>query len=259
MPNFFFDRYSEAGISRTQFLVILHLARYQYESANSQCRPSVPTIAKQMGYTVRSLQKVLSTMQASGILKRHYRSGLPTIYDFTGFSYAVLRAELYARNTPADAIPNQLHFLLELGGEPQDTPSGEPQDTPVVNPRTPKEEKEEEQGRSDDDELTADQKTAYLALTHFGVDPTVAHRIAASRDSAQVLGWIARAEVSKSLRDPEGFVVRRLLDNEPVPKKRKSKRGLDVATCPGCSQVGYRERLCPDCGRCPDCCTCQDE
>lgn len=261
VPNFFFDRYTEAGVTRTQFLTILHLARYQYESRNSQCRPSVPTVAKQMGYSVRGLQKVFTTMAKAGILERRYRRGYATIYDFTGFSYAVLKAELYARSTPPEAVEQQLHFMLKLGGEPQFTPSGEPQFTSVVNPSSPEEEKEEEQGRSGGGGLSAEGKVVFVALTDFGVSPTVARKLALKRGLDQVVGWITYAEGASSLRDPEGFVVKRLLDNVAVPVKGKKRggRGNDFTTmvCKSCWRVVVVGSECSDCNLCSKCCECR--
>lgn len=260
VPNFFFDRYTEAGVTRTQFLTILHLARYQYESPNSQCRPSVPTVAKQMGYSVRGLQKILTRMEDAGLLRRRFRQGRATVYDFTGFSYAVLKAELYARSTPPEAVEEQLHFMLKLGGEPQFTPSGEPQFTPVVNPSSPEEEKKEEQVRSDGGELTAEGKAAFVALTDFGVSPTVARKLALKRGLDQVVGWIAYAEGASSLRDPEGFVVKRLLDNVAVPVKGKKRRGrandFTTMVCKSCSRVIVVGSECIDCNLCRECCEC---
>lgn len=259
IPNFFFDRYHQAGITRTQFLTILHLARYQYETPGSQCRPSVPTVAKQMGYTPRGLQKVLATMESQGLLQRHYRASRPTIYDFTGFSSAILEAELRARNKPRDVIDKQLQLLLNLDGEPQFTPDGEPQFTPMVNPSSPKEEKKEEQTRNDDGGANTN---SVKALTNFGVDSPVAHKLAAERDTAHILAWIEYANSAKGLRDPVGFVVRRLLDNEPAPtpRKKKPQNGLAfTAICTACSRVMYADRLCETCRLCPECCECKQE
>jgi DNA-binding MarR family transcriptional regulator len=90
IPNFMLDNYAQAGVSRSEFLTIIHLARYQYESRDAECRPSVATVAEQMGYSVRGLQKVLAGLEKRGLLARRPRAGRTTIYDFTGFSRAVL-------------------------------------------------------------------------------------------------------------------------------------------------------------------------
>jgi len=90
IPNFMLDNYAQAGVSRSEFLTIVHLARYQYESQGSECRPSVATVAEQMGYSTRGLQKVLAGLEARGLLARRLRPGRTTLYDFSGFSRAVL-------------------------------------------------------------------------------------------------------------------------------------------------------------------------
>ena len=90
IPNVILDHYAAAGISRSEFLVILHLARYQYESDASECRPGVATVARQMGYSDRGLQKILAGLETRGLLTRSFREGKTTLYDFSGFSRTVL-------------------------------------------------------------------------------------------------------------------------------------------------------------------------
>jgi len=87
IPNYFFDVYSEAGIKRHEFLLVLHLSRYKYERQGSIACPAMRTLSEQMGYkTSRALQQVLADLEARGLLQRHYRDGKSTIYDFSGFS-----------------------------------------------------------------------------------------------------------------------------------------------------------------------------
>jgi len=243
IPNFFFDHYTEAGVTRMEFLTILHLARYQFEKAGSECRPSVGTVARQMGYTVRGLQKVLAGMERRGFLARHYRSGRTTIYDFTGFSRAILAIKLSAR------------------GEPQFTPTPEPQFTPVVNPSSPKEEQQEQQIRSGDGDSEKPEQHL-TSLIDFGVSETVARKLAHEHDPDQVQAWIAYAKNATSLRDPVGLVVARLRDGEPAPTQGgdgdKRRGGIQTAMCPACFHVIAAERACPNCGRCPQCCECEE-
>lgn len=263
MPNFFFDRYTEAGVSRAEFLTILHLSRYQYEKANSECRPSVTTVAAQMGYSVRGLQKVLAGMERRGLLKRRYRAGRATIYDFKGFSWTLLSTELLARSAPDDVPAEQL--ALALGGEPQFTPTGEPGFTTVVNPSSPEEQHKEQQTRNDVDD--ADQN-ALKRLLGFGVDVPVARKLARVRTVGHVSGWIAYANGASNLRDPVGFVVRRLLDDVPVPaggvQVKRSRGGAGRSrqvvgfTCPGCGQPFHIQGKCCLCGQCEQCCECQE-
>lgn len=245
IPNFFFDHYTAAGISRTEFLTVLHLARYQFESAGSECRPSVRTVAQQMGYTRRGLQNILARLEKRGLLKRYYRNGLTTIYDFSGLSKAILLLNLRQR------------------GEPQFIGGGEPQFMGGVNPSSPEEEQEEEQGRSGGggDQSQADK--AFLALTFLAVSTTVAHKLAKERDPAQILAWVEYTKNANGLRDPAAFIARRLLDDEPAPTRSNTngntKNRIHTAICYMCSRVLHANQLCTTCSFCPDCCTCPEK
>jgi hypothetical protein len=90
IPNFMLDTYTQAGVSRSEFLAIVHLTRYQYESRDAECRPGVATVAEQMGYSVRGLQKILAGLEKRKLLVRLFRPGETTLYDFSGFSRTVL-------------------------------------------------------------------------------------------------------------------------------------------------------------------------
>lgn len=90
IPNFMLEGYAQMGVTRQEFLAIVHLARYQYESADAECRPSVATVAVQMGYSERSLQRIYAGLEKRGLLVRRYRTGETTVYDFSGFSRKVL-------------------------------------------------------------------------------------------------------------------------------------------------------------------------
>lgn len=137
IPNFILDNYTAAGVTRSEFLAIVHLARYQYESADGECRPSVGTVARQMGYTRRAMRKILAGLEERGLLERHYRTGDTTVYDFTGFSRAVMAVWLSTGEEQAD-LPNKLRE------ERQDPGGEELGDRGDRNGQTPKEEHEEE-------------------------------------------------------------------------------------------------------------------
>ena len=135
IPNFIIDNYAAAGVSRVEFLTIVHLARYQFESASAECRPSVATVARAMGYSRRGLRKILAGLEERALLTRQYRPGYTTLYDFSGFSRAVL--ELSTGPEP-QFLPN------ELREERQPLPGGEPQFRGDGNPSSAEEEKKEE-------------------------------------------------------------------------------------------------------------------
>jgi hypothetical protein len=138
LPNFILDNYTAAGVTRSEFLAIVHLARYQYEKAGSECRPSLGTVAEKMGYTRRALRKVLAGLEERDLLRRHYRKGDTTVYDFSGFSRAVMGVWLSTGEEPQDLPKKLREERQDLGGEELGDLGGR-------NPRTHKEEHEEEQ------------------------------------------------------------------------------------------------------------------
>ena len=107
IPNFILDNYTRAGVSRVEFLTIVHLARFQFESADACCKPSVGRVARAMGYSSRSVQRILADLEKRGLLVRHYRAGETTIYDFSGFNRAVLEVKLSTGGDVA-VIPQSL-------------------------------------------------------------------------------------------------------------------------------------------------------
>jgi hypothetical protein len=90
IPNILLRNYAKAGVSRQEFLAIIHLASYQYEREGSQSFPSLDTIAGQMGYSRQGLCNVLNSLETKGLLDRTRRAGKTTIYDFSGFSNLVI-------------------------------------------------------------------------------------------------------------------------------------------------------------------------
>lgn len=144
IPNFILDHYAEAGISRVEFIAIIHLARYQFESPESECRPSVATVAGQMGLTVRRLQQVFAGLEKRGLLIRHYRSGQTTVYDFGNFSRTMLALELSTGGEENFIPDGEQEGGIDFTPEESFTPSAEEDFTPGVKEISPKEEKQEE-------------------------------------------------------------------------------------------------------------------
>jgi len=256
VPNFFFDHYTEAGVSRMEFLTILHLARYRFERPDSECRPSIPTVARQMGYSVRGLRKVLAGLEERALLARHHRPGKATIYDFSGFSRAVLATAQAVDHSNGETPEPQFTPESQFRG------TSELQFRPPRNPSSHEEEKEQQARKKDGGggDLTSEQRTLLNLLVHFGVSEPVARHLARTRDPADVRGWLDYAQRANGLQDPSAFVVRRLLDGEPAsPESDKGNgrhSGTTTANCPSCYLVRPVECICFDCGQCWDCCTC---
>jgi len=219
IPNFMFDHYTEAGVTRREFLVVLHLARYQYETPGSECRPALATVARQMGYSVRGLQKVLTKLEERGLLVKHHRPGKPTIYDFRGFSRAVLTIALKGE-------PQFTHEPQFRG--PMNPSSGvthEPQFRGPMNPSSSEEEKkkkgQKKEATKQGDVVVASSDELNTIIAHlidFGVSRGVAEQLAATCTLDQVQGWIAHAAAAESLGNPAGLVIARLRAGEMPPE-----------------------------------------
>ena len=212
IPNFFFDRYIEAGVTRTEFLTILHLARYQFEKPSAECRPSMETVAVQMGYTVRGLRKKFAAMEKKGLLQRLYRPGKTTLYDFSGFSKRVMELELSTPRNPSSDL-KVIHTP-----EPQFRPTPEPQFRPPRNPSSAEEEQQKEQSINDDDGWTPEQRQALKILSDNGADATrTVKAVAQQRNLEDIEKMIAAAKRKPGLSNPIGWAIARLRDGEEPP------------------------------------------
>lgn len=90
VPNFFFETYVEVGVTRMEFLFILHLARYKFDSPQGRSRPSLPTIAKEMGLSVRRVQQLRASLEEKEWLVVKERAGRPSEYDFQSLAGVLL-------------------------------------------------------------------------------------------------------------------------------------------------------------------------
>lgn len=197
IPNFMIRRYAEVGVNRSEFLVIIHLAAYRYESANGQASPSLETVARQMGYKdSETVRHHIRSLEAKGMLTRHLRAGDTSVYDLAGFSRKVLAAHLEA---------DTLHTSME-------TPPhryGDPLHTSMERRR-----KEEHDQQSDDGVL----QELIQKLMALGIHESQANKWAAARPASMVQGWIEYVRRDGSgLSNIPGFLVAKLRDGEQPP------------------------------------------
>ena len=94
VPNFFFDTWARVGVTQSEFLFILHLARYHYESELGEARPGLETVARQMGRSVRTVQRLRLSLEGKGLLRVTPRMGTSSVYDLAAFSEACLACYL---------------------------------------------------------------------------------------------------------------------------------------------------------------------
>jgi hypothetical protein len=248
-PNFFFDHYAEVGVTKIEFLTILHLARYRFERAGSECRPAVRTVSRQMGIGNRRLQQIIAGLEKRGLLERHYRSGRTTIYDFSGFSRAVL--EVAQSNHERDFRGEE-----SFGGG--------------VKVAAPEKNRTIDNTNNEVDDPSSDQSTIKSLLTDFGIDSVVATRLARNCSVEFVHAWIDHTQrISHGLKSPQAFLVSRLKLGEPPPSqstntgesvqgRRRTRQGGSSRTCQGnCGRTLPRGYVCPNYGKYPECRGCE--
>lgn len=202
VPNAFLDRYGQLGIKRTEFLLIIHLARYKYERPGSECRPSLTTVAEQMDVSERYVRKLVADLEEKGWLKRTARPGKPNLYDFAALSEAVRQAEL------------------------EDTPEREFKGTPELEARTPLNQgsDEEEQQEQQANNNAAGGSVVKLStreglLVEFGISLPVAKDLATQCSEEAVRAWLDYARRAVGIENPQGLVVSGLRSGNMPPSE----------------------------------------
>ena len=205
IPNFMIRHYAEVGVSRSEFLVIIHLAVYHYESAQGQASPSLETIAGEMGYQDSSAVRYhIRNLEAKGMLTRHLRTGDTSVYDLAGFSRKVLTAWLESQK--GDTLSNSSETPLNGFRDPLSM---------VSDQRT----KEEQNQGSDDGGSSEELVQKLIALkVHEGQ----ARKWATLRPPAMVLGWIEYIRRNgHGIHDVPAFLVSKLRGGEEPPAMHK--------------------------------------
>lgn len=93
--NFMLHHYIKLGVTRTEMLLIAHLASYRYNVAHGESRPSRATIAKQMGYSKADrIDPLIKGLEKKGLLAVTRRKGHPSVYNFSRFAEGCLKLEM---------------------------------------------------------------------------------------------------------------------------------------------------------------------
>jgi hypothetical protein len=198
IPNFMIRHYIEAGVTRAEFLVILHLAAHHCETAEGQAGPSLATVAAEMGYRdSESVRYHIRNLEAKDMLTRTLRAGETSVYDLSGFSRKALAASIEhgtdILQRDVDTLPTSVAASLQ-------------RDLDQSTRRRPEE-------LSDG---------AVRALTHvlvsLGVPLGEARRLTASRPAELISDWIAHAR-GREIDDVPAFLVSKLRAGEEPPTR----------------------------------------
>jgi DNA-binding MarR family transcriptional regulator len=216
VPNIFFDHYHELGIKPQEFMLILHLARYQWERPDSRCYPSLATVAKQMGWTPRYVRRLLAGLEERGLLKRELRPGKTSLYDFSAASRAILEIAKQRGEEPED-LPS-----ADDDPDPQNGSSDQPGTRDPGTPelevrRTTKENKKSNNNSPVAVELSADERHGVKLLTGYGVTLRVANQLAREYSTERIKGWIEYLRGQEGIRNQAGFLVSGLRSGDTAP------------------------------------------
>ena len=150
IPNIFLRHYAEVGVSRQEFLFVLHLASYKYESANSKCKPSLETIASEMGYAhVNGVRKLAQSLEEKKLLAIHHRPGRANEYNFAALSEALIKAT-QQKDTPTP----------ECNPTPQYIPAPTPECQTPLHPSVDEEKKQEQESKEEEVAASGEKSTS---------------------------------------------------------------------------------------------------
>lgn len=116
--------YSKADITREEFLFIIHIADYHYESPDGEAYPSLETIKDFMGYKhVNSVYRLRDSLIKKGMLIRTPRPGKTDIYNVQPFARRMWELWMEEQGTGEEAeqtnaaTPPQHSVGVEAGAD----------------------------------------------------------------------------------------------------------------------------------------------
>ena len=118
IPGFIKRHYAKLGIKPAEMMLVAHLSSYKYNTPNGKSRPSLKTIAEEMGYAkdspVRRMVKRLEELDVLTVDRS--RRGEPCTYDFKKLANKCMAIEL-ASLPPDEGIPQTGETPLPQTGE----------------------------------------------------------------------------------------------------------------------------------------------
>ncbi len=240
--EFMLDHYAEV-VTRDEFLCIIHLARYHYNSERGESRPALATIAKQMGYGHKnSVYLLVSSLENKGMLAVTRRSGFTSVYNAAPFTLHMMA--LAGITTEGVTTHCGGSVTTHCGGGI--TTHCERESQPLV----PEEEKDKGKKKKKQQQepvvafskssiktLTLKQQASYTALTAAGIEGAAARRIAEKVEPTRVAQVCLAATLKESIDDKSAWIVAALNNGWKVRIPReddpKPRTDLDRAIAAG--------------------------
>ncbi len=80
--DFMLRGYHTTGLTHGEFITVLHFLAYHYNTPKGQSRPSLSTVANEMGIEADRVSNILASIENKGMAKIIRRPGLTSIYSF---------------------------------------------------------------------------------------------------------------------------------------------------------------------------------
>lgn len=121
IPGFILQNYHHftvngeaVGLTSLEFQVMCHIMSFKYDSATGEARPSLSTVAEEIGVTLRTVRRAVSSMRAKGAVAVTETPGKPSDYNF---GELVRQCRLLAAgSTPDKIVPGPTPDKTVRGG-----------------------------------------------------------------------------------------------------------------------------------------------
>lgn len=120
LHGFMLRNYAKLGLTRDEFLCLVHFAAYHYESEDGESRPASKTIANQMGYAhVNSVYRLIKSLTQKGMIEVTKHQGKPSTINAAGFARKAidLHGQVVVPPHPSVTVPQ--HANVDEEKEPK--------------------------------------------------------------------------------------------------------------------------------------------
>lgn len=119
LPGFILKGYTHLKITRDEFLCVVHLSAYHYDSPKGKSNPSLTTIAREMGYAHKnSVWRMIQSLRKKKMLLVEHNEGMTSTYNMRPFALACQKLAQATVTLEGDTPPGDTSVTLE-----GDTPS----------------------------------------------------------------------------------------------------------------------------------------